>query len=224
VLVAGAPGSGRTTTLSAMVHYVNQQRACHIVTIEDPVEYFHREAKAQITQREVGDDAEDFPSALRCALRQDPDVIVVGEMRDPETVRLAAGAAESGHAVLAAVAGGPAAGAAERLVELFPPEQQRLARLLLADVLQGVVAQALLPKVGGGSVVAHEIMIVTNSMRALLREGKTAQLFTAMQSKDGAQTLEDSLNDLIARGLITYETALAKANQPKLIEREGRRL
>jgi twitching motility protein PilT len=224
VLIAGAAGSGRTTTLAAMVHHVNQARACHIVTIEDPIEIHHRDAKAQVTQREIGDDAEDFPSAIRCALRQDPDVIVVGEMRDAETVRLAVAAAEAGNLVLAAVTGGSAILAPDRIVDLFPADQQRQARLQLSEVLQGVVAQALLPKVGGGAVLAQEILVATGAIRALVREAKTAQLLQAMQSKDGAQTLEGSLNDLIARGLITYETALARAHQPKLIEREGRRL
>jgi twitching motility protein PilT len=224
VLVAGGAASGRSTTLAAMVHHLNQARACHIVTIEDPIEIHHRDAKAQVTQREIGDDAEDFPSAIRCAMRHDPDVIVVGETRDPETVRLAIAAAEYGHLVLAAVTGGSAILAPDRIVDLFPADQQRQARLQLSEVLQGVIAQVLLPKVGGGAVLAQEILVVTSAIRALVREAKTAQMLQAMQSKDGAQTLESSLNDLIARGLITYETALARAHQPKLIEREGRRL
>jgi twitching motility protein PilT len=225
VLVCGATGSGRTTTLTAMVNVVNQSRACHIVTIEDPVEFVHREARAQVTQREVGEDTGDFAPALRRALRQDPDVILVGEMRDPEAIRLAVAAAESGHLVFGALRLPSAALAADRIVDVFPPEQQRQARLQLAETLQGVVCQTMLPKVGGGAVVAQEILVVTGPVRALLRDGKTPQIMSAMQAgaKDGMQTLEDSLNDLIARGLITYETGLSRANLPKQIEREGKR-
>ncbi len=226
VLVCGPTGSGKTTTLAAMVHCVNQTRACHVVTVEDPIEFLHREAKAQITQREIGDDAPDFATALRRALRQDPDVILVGGMRDLETIRLAVTAAETGHLVFATVHATSAVHAADRIVDAFPPEQQRQVRLQLAEALQGVVSQALLPKVGGGVVVAQEILVVTGAVRALVREGKTSQIANAMQAgaKDGMQTLEESLNDLIARGLITYETGLAKANVPKQIEREGRRV
>jgi twitching motility protein PilT len=224
VLVAGAAGSGRSTTLAAMVHHVNQQRACHIVTIEDPIEFLHKEARAQITQREVGDDTEDLAGALRRALRQDPDVLVVGEMRDLDTIRTAVAAAEAGHLVLASLSATSATLAADRIVEIFPPEQQRQVRLQVADALQAVVGQTLLPRVGGGAVVAQEVLVVTGAVRALLREGKTSQIGAALHAgaKDGMIALEDSLNDLIARGLITYETALARAGQAKLIEREGR--
>jgi twitching motility protein PilT len=224
VLVTGPTGSGKTTTLAAMVNHVNQTRACHIVTMEDPIEFLHREAKAQVTQREIGDDTEDFATAFRRALRQDPDVILVGEMRDLETIKLAMTAAETGHLVFATLHTPSAILAADRIVDVFPPEQQRQVRMQLADALQGVVCQALLPKVGGGGIVAQEILVVTGTVRALLREGKTAQIANAMQtgSKDGMQALEDSLNDLIARGLITYETGLAKANHPKQIDRAGK--
>ncbi len=224
VLVSGATGSGKTTTLAAMVHHVNQTRACHIVTMEDPIEFLHREARAQITQREIGDDTEDFASAFRRALRQDPDVILVGEMRDLETIRLAVTAAETGHLVFATLHTTSAVLAADRIVDVFAPEQQRQVRMQVADALQGVICQTLLPRVGGGAVVGQEILVVTGAVRALLREGKTSQIANAMQTgaKDGMQTLEDSLNDLIARGLITYETGLSKANHPKLIERQGK--
>lgn len=226
VLVSGPTGSGKTTTLAAMVHHVNQTRACHIVTMEDPIEFLHREAKAQITQREIGDDTEDFASAFRRALRQDPDVILVGGMRDLETIRLAVTAAETGHLVFATLHTNSAVLAVDRIVDVFPPEQQRQVRMQVAEALQGVVCLALLPKIGGGAVVAQEILVVTGAIRALLRDGKTSQIANAMQTgaKDGMQTLEDSLNDLIARGLITYETGLTKANHPKLIEREGKRV
>ncbi len=226
VLVTGPTGSGKTTALAAMVNHVNQTRSCHIVTMEDPIEYLHREAKAQITQREVGDDTGDFASAFRRALRQDPDVILVGEMRDLETIRLAVMAAETGHLVLASLGTSSAALAVDRIVDLFPPEQQRQVRMQVAEALQGVVCLALVPKIGGGAVVAQEILVATGTVRALIREGKTAPIANAMQAgaKDGMQTLEDSLNDLIARGLITYETGLSKAHAPKLIEREGKPL
>jgi twitching motility protein PilT len=226
VLVGGPPGSGRSTTLAAMVGFVNQTRACHIVTIEDPIEYLHREAKAQVTQREVGDDTGDLPSAFRRALRQDPDVILVGELRDLETIRLAVDAGEAGHLVLAAVPTPSAILALDRLVALFPLEEQRQMRMRLAESLQGILCQVLLPKVGGGAVVAQEVLVVTGAVRALLRDGKTSQVAHAIQTgaKDGMQTIEDSLNDLVARGMITYETALTRAHHAKLIEREGRRL
>ncbi len=226
VLVSGAAGSGRSTTLAAMVHHVNQARACHIVTLEDPIEYLHREAKAQVTQREIGDDAEDLASAFRRALRQDPDVILLDGMHDAETMRLAIHTAEAGHLVLAAFHATSAILAPDRIVEAFPREEQRQARMQLAEALQGIVCQTLVPKVGGGSVIAQEVLVVTAAVRAHLREGKTAQVAHALQggAREGMQTLEESLNDLVAKGLVTYESALARAHHPKLIEREGVRL
>ncbi|HEX5138798.1 MAG TPA: PilT/PilU family type 4a pilus ATPase [Planctomycetota bacterium] len=226
VLVSGGAGSGRTTTLAAMVHRLNQTRACHVVTLEDPIEYLHREVKAQVTQREIGDDAEDLATAFRRALRQDPDVIVVDASHDAETMRLAIQAAEMGHLVLAAFHATSAILAPELIVEAFPRDEQRRARLQLAEALQGIVCQTLLPQKGGGTVLAQEVLVVTGAVRAFLREGKAAQVAHALQggSADGMQTLEGALNDLVARGLITYESALARANHPKLIDREGMRL
>jgi twitching motility protein PilT len=205
---------------------VNQARACHVVTLEDPIEYLHREAKAQVTQREIGDDAEDLASAFRRALRLDPDVILLDGMHDAETMRLAIHAAEAGHLVLAAFHATSAILAPERIVEAFPREEQRRARMQLAEALQGIVCQTLLPRAGGGMVLAQEVLVVTAAVRAHLRDGKAAQLAHALQggAKEGMQTLEESLNDLVAKGLVTYENALARANHPKLIEREGKRL
>jgi twitching motility protein PilT len=220
VLVAGPAGAGKSTTLAAMVHHVNQARACHIVTLEDPIEFLHREAKAQITQREIGDDTEELAAAFRRALRQDPDVILVGEMPDLATVRLAVGAAESGHLVLAAARAATAVGAIERIVDAFPQAEQRQVRHQLADGLQGVIAQTLLPRVNGGFVVAQEILVATDGVRAAIRDGKSV----LAGAKDGMQTLEDSLNDLLARGLITFESAVAKAHHPKQVAREGKPL
>jgi len=224
VLVGGTAGAGKAATLAAMVNHVNQSRGCHVLTLEDPIEHVHREAKAHITQREIGDDAEDFATALRYALRQDPDVVVVGGMPDVETMRLAVQAAETGRLVFAALQTNSAILAADRIVDAFPREEQRYVRLRVADALLGILGQTLVPKVGGGTAVAQEIVVVTAPVRAALRDGKTAQVAHAMQggAKDGMQTLEDSLNDLVAKGLITYEAALAKANHPKLIVREGK--
>ncbi|MGQ0612560.1 MAG: PilT/PilU family type 4a pilus ATPase [Planctomycetaceae bacterium] len=226
VLVTGPTGSGKSTTLAAMVHHVNETRRCHILTMEDPIEFLHTEIQAHITQREVGRDTRDFASALKRALRQDPNVILVGEMRDLETIALAVTAAETGHLVFATLHTTSATLSVDRIVDVFPPEQQRQVRMQLADCLQGIVCQLLLPKVGGGVVVAQEVLIANHGIRALIREGKSPQITNMMQTgaKDGMQTLEDALNDLVARGLIAYETALAKANHPRNIEKSGKPL
>jgi len=224
VLVTGPTGSGKSTTLAAMVHHVNETRRCHILTMEDPIEFLHKEIQAHITQREVGRDTHDFASALKRALRQDPNVILVGEMRDLETIALAVTAAETGHLVFATLHTTSATLSVDRIVDVFPPEQQRQVRMQLADCLQGIVCQLLLPRVGGGVVVAQEVLIANSAIRSLIREGKSPQITNMMQTgaKDGMQTLEDALNDLVARDLITYETALAKANHPRNIDKNGK--
>jgi len=226
VLVTGPTGSGKSTTLAAMIHHVNSTRPWHILTMEDPIEYIHTERRACITQREIGRDTRDFASALRRALRQDPDVILVGEMRDLETIQLAVTAAETGHLVFATLHTTSAVLTVDRIIDVFPPAQQHQIRMQLADSLQGVVSQVLLPRRGSGVVVAQEVLVATSGVRALIREAKAPQIQNMMQTgaKDGMQTLEDSLNDLIARGLITHETALHKANHPRLVTEDGNRL
>ena len=223
VLVTGPTGSGKSTTLAAMLHHVNKTRACHIVTMEDPIEYVHAEKQAHITQREIGRDTQDFASALKRSLRQDPDVILVGEMRDLETVALAVTAAETGHLVFATLHTTSAVLTVDRVVDVFPSAQQRQIRMQMADALQGIVSQVMMPRKNGGVVVAQEILIATGAVRALVREGKTPQIGNMMQTgaKSGMQTLEDGLNDLLSRGVITYETALAKANHPHQIKEGG---
>jgi len=224
VLVTGPTGSGKSTTLASMIQHVNRTRACHIVTMEDPIEFIHTEEQAHITQREIGCDTNDFASALKRAMRQDPDVILVGEMRDLETMQLAVTAAETGHLVFATLHTHSAVLTVDRIVDVFPPTQQRQIRMQLADALKGIICQTLVPRHGSGVVVAQEILIATPGVRALIRDGKAPQLANMMQTgaKDGMQTLEDALNDLVARNLIAPETALAKANHPKRIERAGK--
>ncbi|MHC4223563.1 MAG: type IV pilus twitching motility protein PilT [Planctomycetota bacterium] len=223
VLVTGPTGSGKSTTLAAMIHHINTTRACHIVTMEDPIEYSHREVKAHLTQREIGRDTKDFKAALRRALRQDPDVILVGEMRDLETIGLAVTAAETGHLVFGTLHTTSAPLTVDRIVDVFPPVQQRQIRMQLADSLQGIFSQVLLPRIRGGMIVAQEILVATSGVRALIREGKAPQIMNMMQTgcRYGMQTLEDSLNDLVARSEISYETAVAKANISTLIKKAG---
>jgi twitching motility protein PilT len=220
VLVTGPTGSGKSTTLAALLDHVNRTRPCHILTMEDPIEFIHREIKAHVTQREVGRDTEEFATALKRALRQDPDVIMVGEMRDLETIGLAVTAAETGHLVFATLHTSSAALTIDRIVDVFPPVQQRQIRMQLADSLQGVIAQVLVPRVGGGVTVAQEVLVATDAVRALIREGKTPQLDNVLQtgSKYGMQTLEDSLNNLIGINAVTVETALTFANVRKRIK------
>jgi len=226
VLVTGPTGSGKSTTLAAMIQHINRTRRCHILTMEDPIEFIHKEDQAHITQREIGRDTEDFASALKRALRQDPNVILVGEMRDLETISLAVTAAETGHLVFATLHTTSAVLTVDRIVDVFPPTQQRQVRMQLADCLQGIVCQLLLPRVGGGVVCAQEILMASTGVRSLIREGKAPQIGNMMQTgaRDGMQTLEDGLNDLIARGLITYDVALSKANHTRLIEKAGKPL
>ena len=205
VLIVGPTGSGKTTTLAAMVDHVNHTAAKHVLTIEDPVEFVYTPDRALITQREVGRDTPSFADALKAALREDPDVILLGEMRDLETIRLALTAAETGHLVLATLHTATAAQAVERIVDVFPGSERELARTLLADVLRAVVAQELLPrKDGQGRVAAHEVLVGTPAVRNLIREQKTAQLISAMQTgqQQGMQTMAQSLERLAREGLI----------------------
>lgn len=205
VLVTGPTGSGKTTTLAAMIDRINERRNCHIVTLEDPIEYLHQHKKSIVNQREIGSDSPSFASALRAALRQDPDVILVGEMRDLETIATAITAAETGHLVLATLHTGSAVQSIDRIIDMFPPHQQNQVRMQLADILVGVVTQQLLPRIDGmGRVVAAEILVATPAVRNLIREGKTHQITTIMQtgSRYGMQTMEMALLELCQKGLI----------------------
>jgi twitching motility protein PilT len=217
VLVTGPTGSGKSTSLAAIIDYINTHRRCHIITIEDPVEYVHSHKSSAVSQREVGNDTHSFATALRAALREDPDVILVGEMRDPETVQFALSIAETGHLVFATLHTNDAPQSLDRISDMFPAERQNQIRVQLAACLSGVVSQRLVPRVGGGMVAAFELLIANNAVRALVREGKTHQIRNVISAglAEGMCTLETWLNHLIANGLITYEDAVARSVHPK---------
>ena len=207
VLVTGATGSGKSTTLAAMVDHINAGQARHILTLEDPIEFVHQPKKGLINQREIVRHTHDFATALRAALREDPDVILVGELRDPETIRLALSAAETGHLVLATLHTNTAAQSIHRLVDVFPAGEKSLVRNQLATALRAVIAQSLLPRLGGGRVAAFEIMRCTPAIQNLIREDKVAQMVSAIQTgqAQGMQTLEQARQHLIQAGLITAD-------------------
>jgi len=217
VLVTGPTGSGKSTTLAAMVDHLNRTRRQHILTIEDPIEFIHPPQGCLVHQREVARDTQSFATALRAALREDPDVILLGELRDLETIRLALTAAETGHLVLATLHTSSAAKTIDRLVDVFPGEEKALVRSMLAESLQAVIAQVLLKRIGGGRVAAHEIMLGTAAIRNLIREDKVAQMYSAIQTggAQGMQTLDMSLKALLAKGLISREQAREKARMPQ---------
>lgn len=212
VLVTGPTGSGKSTTLAAMVDYVNENRHDHILTIEDPIEFVHDNKSCLINQREVHKDTHSFSNALRSALREDPDVILVGEMRDLETIRLALTAAETGHLVFGTLHTTSAAKTIDRIVDVFPAGEKDMVRTMLSESLQAVISQTLVKKVGGGRVAAHEIMIGTPAIRNLIREDKVAQMYSAIQTgmAHGMQTMEQSLSHLVNQGLITRAEAMTK--------------
>ena len=217
VLVTGPTGSGKSTTLAALIDYINTNSNGHILTMEDPIEFLHVDKNCYINQREIGSDTENFAEALRRALRQDPDVILIGEMRDLETISLAVTAAETGHLVFGTLHTTSAAKTIDRVVNVFPPEQQNQIRMQIAGTLQGIISQTLIPKIGGGLVAALEILIAIDAVRALIRENKLAQIPTMMQTgkKYGMQMLEDHLNQLVAQKKIEYDEAASKANNPQ---------
>ncbi|MBI2247823.1 MAG: type IV pilus twitching motility protein PilT [Armatimonadetes bacterium] len=218
VLVTGPTGSGKSTTLAAIINHVNQTRAVHIMTIEDPIEYLHRDAKSAINQREIGMDTLSFANALRHVLRQDPDVILIGEMRDLETISTAVTAAETGHLVFATLHTQSAAQTIDRIIDVFPAHQQSQIRMQLSVALEGVLSQTLLPRAdGAGRVAAIEVMLASGAIRNLIREGKTHQLPSAIMSggKEGMQTLDQALRTLVEQKKVTYEEAAAKASSAK---------
>ncbi|MDW8194629.1 MAG: type IV pilus twitching motility protein PilT [Candidatus Calescibacterium sp.] len=222
VLVTGPTGSGKSTTLASMIDYINSNRKCHIITIEDPIEFLHKDKLAIISQREVGSDTHSFANALKSALRQDPDVILVGELRDFETTQTAITAAETGHLVLGTLHTTGCANAVDRLIDIFPPHQQHQVRIQLAMILEGIIFQTLIPKAtGSGRVLALEIMTGTPAVRHLIREGKTHMLPNVIQSgsEDGMISFDQSLRDLYLQGLISYEYALSFAFNPEELER-----
>ncbi|HIA92341.1 TPA: type IV pilus twitching motility protein PilT [Candidatus Saccharibacteria bacterium] len=210
VLVTGPTGSGKSTTLAAMIDKINEEKATHIITIEDPIEYIHKSKKALIVQRELHYDTVSFGEALRSSLRQDPDVILVGEMRDLDTISTAITLAETGHLVFATLHTNSAAQTVDRLVDVFPPHQQQQIRTQLAGILQGVVSQRLIPMVGGGRMAAAEILVATSAVRNIIREGKSHQLESVIQTgaEYGMQSMDKTLVKLIHSGKITYEEAV----------------
>ena len=209
VLVTGPTGSGKSTTLAALIDKINSEKAQHIITIEDPIEFTHKSKRSAIVQREVHYDTYSFSAALRSSLRQDPDVVLIGEMRDLETISAAITIAETGHLVFATLHTNSAAQSIDRMIDVFPPHQQPQVRSQLANILQGICAQRLVPAIGGGRVVAAEVMIANPAIRNIIREGKTHQLDTVIQTgaDQGMQTMDRTLVKLVQSGVVTYDDA-----------------
>lgn len=217
VLVTGPTGSGKSTTLAAMMDFINDNKYEHILTIEDPIEFVHESKKCLVNQREVHRDTHGFNEALRSALREDPDIILVGELRDLETIRLAMTAAETGHLVFGTLHTTSAAKTIDRIIDVFPAEEKSMVRSMLSESLQAVVAQTLMKKVGGGRIAAHEIMIGSSAIRNLIREDKVAQMYSAIQTGGavGMQTMDQCLADLVNKRLVAREAAREKARFPE---------
>jgi twitching motility protein PilT len=220
VLVTGPTGSGKSTTLAAMIHQISLDRACHIITIEDPIEYLHPHSRSAVDQREVGSDTASFANGLKSVLREDPDVLLVGEMRDLESIRFALTIAETGHLVFATLHTNDTSQALARIVGVFPPEQQAQIRSQLAAALSGIAYQQLIPRAGGGMVAAHEVLVANNAIRNMISEGKTNQLRNSLVTghKEGMVTFEKSLSRLVASGDVTYQDAVARSLYPKDVE------
>lgn len=222
VLCTGPTGSGKSTTLAAMVDLINSERECHIITVEDPIEYLHNHKKALVEQREVNEDTFSFSNALKYSLRQDPDVIMVGEMRDLETISAAITAAETGHLVFSTLHTVDVAQTIDRIVDVFPPHQQEQIRTQLAGVIEGILCQTLLPvATGRGRIIAVEILMGTDAVRSLIREGKTHQLYTQIEAGGGLgmQTMDRAIAELYKRGRIGRDIALTHARKPDELKR-----
>jgi twitching motility protein PilT len=217
VLMTGPTGSGKSTTQAAMIGRINSTQRRHILTLEDPIEYVHSHRHSVISQREIGFDTGTFQDGLRSALREDPDIVLVGEMRDPESIATTLTVAETGHLVFATLHTNDASTALDRIIDVFPSDRQAQIRVQLAASLTGVVAQRLIPRVGGGMVAAFEVLLANSAVRGLIRDGKTHQIRNVISQsvRDGMQTLEQSLSVLVAHGLITYEDALERSLVPK---------
>ena len=223
VLVTGPTGSGKSTTLAAVMDYINERRNCHILTIEDPVEYVYQRKQALIHQREIGRDVDSFDTALRSAMREDPDVILVGEMRDYETIAAVVTLAETGHLVFSTLHTIGADKTIDRIIDVFPPNQQQQVRIQLASVLECIVSQQLLKKAdGSGRVAALEVLFANNAVRNLIRESKTYQIPSVMQTnkRGGMQTMDDALYDLFMRKVIDGDTAVTYAQEPVSMNRK----
>ncbi|HVE14887.1 MAG TPA: type IV pilus twitching motility protein PilT [Elusimicrobiota bacterium] len=221
VLVTGPTGSGKSTTLACLIELINQREACNVLTIEDPIEFVYESKKSVFRQREVGQNTKSFANALRAALRQDPDVILIGELRDLETIQLAITAAETGHLCFATLHTQDAPSTIDRIIDVFPPHQQEQVRVQLATSLQGVVSQLLLPRADGmGRIAAREVMVNTPGISNLIREGKTHMLYQAIDTgaKDGMIPMDKSLADLVRQGLINFEEAVKRAHSLQILE------
>lgn len=221
VLVTGPTGSGKSTTLAAMIDKINKERSAHIITIEDPIEYTHKSQKSVVEQREIHYDTRSFSAALRSILREDPDVVLIGEMRDLETIASAITIAETGHLVLATLHTNNAAQSVDRMIDVFPPHQQEQIRVQLSNILNAIVSQRLIPAIGGGRIVASEVMIANPAVRNIIREGKTHQLDAVIQTgaEEGMQTMDRNLATLVKSGKITVEEAKGYAIDQKELER-----
>ncbi|MCD6360621.1 MAG: type IV pilus twitching motility protein PilT [Armatimonadetes bacterium] len=222
LLVTGPTGSGKSTTLAAMINQINHERAEHIITIEDPIEYLHEHHKSVINQRELGQDTHSFQNALRAVLREDPDVLLVGEMRDLETIKLAITCAETGHLVMATLHTNNAAESVDRMIDVFPAQEQEQIRVQLSNNLVGIISQQLLPRAGQpGRIAAIEVMVATSAIRNLIRENKAHQITSTIQTskESGMQTMDQALRDLYKQSLITYETAMRRAQNPMELEK-----
>jgi|KBSSwiStaDraftv2_1062776.scaffolds.fasta_scaffold04942_10 twitching motility protein PilT len=220
ILVTGPTGSGKSTTIASMINQINTDRACHIITVEDPIEYIHDHKRSAVNQREVGTDTASFKDALRAVLREDPDVLLVGEMRDLESIQFALTVAETGHLVFATLHTNDSAQSLSRMIDVFPGDQQEQVRVQLASALTGVVYQRLIPRAKGGLVAAYEVLVATSAVRNLIKEGKTHQLRNQLMtgSRDGMVTLEQSLSTLVQSNTVTLDDATARSLFPKDIE------
>ena len=224
VLMTGPTGSGKSTTLASLIDLINRTRGCHIITVEDPIEYVHDHKRAAVNQREVGTDTANFPDALRSVLREDPDVLLVGEMRDLESIRFALTIAETGHLVLATLHTNDTAQSLSRMIDVFPGDQQAQIRVQLAAALTAVVYQRLVPRVDGGMVAAYEVLVANSAARNLIKEGKTHQLRNVLVTgqREGMVTLEQSLSALVQGGVVRHEDAVPRSLYPKEIEPRAR--